>query len=147
MGPPRSGARGTNQPALAAELDRREAEANAVRDAGELWSDALTHARPEPPPAPVKTSALDFLVPIPMSRKRRKRRSKSTFSCGHPRTPENTRVARGRGYTWGKCRLCDNRYMRAYMRRRERERLLRLAAAGSQAAAKPPQAGADQTEA
>lgn len=61
--------------------------------------------------------------------KRRRRRSKSTFSCGHPRTPENTRVARGRGYTWGKCRICNNRYMQAYMRERARRRLLQRVAA------------------
>ena len=56
--------------------------------------------------------------------KRRLRRSKSTFSCGHPRTKENTRVASGRGYTWGKCRKCDNNYMRGYMKRRARDLLL-----------------------
>jgi len=58
------------------------------------------------------------------TRRKRTRRSSTTFSCGHPRTPENTRTARGRGYTWGKCRTCDNRYMRAYMRRRSRDRLV-----------------------
>ena len=57
--------------------------------------------------------------------KRRHPLSKSTFSYGHPRTPENTRVARGRGHTWGKCLQCDNNYMRGYMRRRARERLIR----------------------
>ena len=56
--------------------------------------------------------------------KRRRPRSKSTFSCGHPRTPQNTRIASGRGYTWGKCRKCDNDYMRAYMKRQARQRLL-----------------------
>ena len=68
--------------------------------------------------------------------KRRRRRSKSTFSCGHPRTAENTRTARGRGYSWGKCRICDNAYMRAYMRRRARMRLKRRLAALSKAASK-----------
>lgn len=71
--------------------------------------------------------------------RRRRRRSKSTFSCGHPRTPENTRVAGGRGYTWGKCRICDNQYMRAYMRRRARSRLQqRLAALGQTGAKSRP---------
>ena len=51
-------------------------------------------------------------------------RSRHKFSCGHPRTPANTREAGSRGYTWGKCRQCDNNYMRAYMRRRARQRLL-----------------------
>jgi len=68
--------------------------------------------------------------------KRRRRRSKSTFSCGHPRTAENTRTARGRGYSWGKCRICDNAYMRAYMRRRARMRLQRRLAALSKTASK-----------
>jgi hypothetical protein len=65
--------------------------------------------------------------------RRRQPRSRTTFSCGHPRTPENTRVARGRGRSWGKCRLCDNNYMRAYMRRRARQRLLRRIADLTQA--------------
>ncbi|HXV85332.1 MAG TPA: hypothetical protein VD793_01470 [Gemmatimonadales bacterium] len=68
--------------------------------------------------------------------KRRQRRSPSTFSCGHPRTPDNTRVARGRGYTWTKCRQCDNAYMKAYMRRRARQRLLDQLTAARNAAEK-----------
>lgn len=71
--------------------------------------------------------------------KRRRRRSKATFSCGHPRTRENTRLARGRGYTWGKCRICDNAYMREYMRRRARMRLERRLSALAEAAAKAKQ--------
>jgi hypothetical protein len=61
--------------------------------------------------------------------KPRRHRDRSTFSCGHPRTPANSRIARGRGYTWTKCRKCDNAYMRQYMRRRARAQLKsRLAA-------------------
>lgn len=72
-------------------------------------------------------------------KQRRRRRSKSTFSCGHPRTEENTRVARGRGYTWGKCRICDNQYMRVYMRHRARERLRQQVNALTDALAKARQ--------
>jgi hypothetical protein len=54
-------------------------------------------------------------------------RSKATFPCGHPRTPENTRVAGGRGRTWTRCRKCNNEYMRSYMRRRNRQRMIRRA--------------------
>ena len=79
--------------------------------------------------------------------KRRRRRSKSTFSCGHPRSPENSRVARGRGYTWTKCRKCDNRYMRAYMRARAKRRLLARLTAAAQAAAKAPKARSEAAEA
>jgi hypothetical protein len=67
-------------------------------------------------------------------------RSTSHFSCGHPRTPANSRVARGRGYSWTKCRTCDNNYMRAYMRRRARLRLMARIARLSQAAARTEQA-------
>lgn len=71
--------------------------------------------------------------------RRRQRRSTSTFSCGHPRTVENTRIARGRGYSWGKCRICDNRYMRAYMKHQARMLLRRQLEALSRARAKPRQ--------
>ena len=71
-----------------------------------------------------------------MRSKRRQPRDKRTFSCGHPRTPENTRVGRGRGYTWGKCRICNNAYMRAYMRKRNREAQLRAEVARALAEAK-----------
>jgi hypothetical protein len=82
-----------------------------------------------------------------MRAKRRKRRDKTTFSCGHPRTSENTRVGRGRGYTWGKCRICNNRYMRDYMRRRNREALVRHEVARALERAKGKQGGADRAEA
>jgi len=95
----------------------------------------------------VETSGQRFPLLNGMTAKRRRRRSKSTFSCGHPRTPENTRVARGRGYTWGKCRICDNRYMRDYMRRRARERLQRRLAELSRAEAELKQILAEQAKA
>jgi hypothetical protein len=81
-----------------------------------------------------------------MTAKRRQRRSKTTFSCGHPRTPENTRVGRGRGYTWGKCRICNNRYMRAYMRRRALQRRRQLQAARSQAERTSKNVRSDEAE-
>jgi hypothetical protein len=73
--------------------------------------------------------AFDFLplLPIYICMKRRRSRSKSTFACGHPRTPENTRVVSGRGHTWGRCRKCNNNYMRSYMRGRARRRESRVA--------------------
>ena len=59
-------------------------------------------------------------------KRRRARRSRggSTFSCGHPRTPENTRIGMSRGRPFKRCRTCVNNYMRAFMRRRNRQRLL-----------------------
>jgi hypothetical protein len=65
---------------------------------------------------------------------------------GHPRTEENTRVGRGRGYTWRKCRICNNRYMRDYMRRRARERLRRRILAQARADLLREQARADRAE-
>jgi hypothetical protein len=61
--------------------------------------------------------------------KPRRRLSRSTFPCGHPRTPGNIRIASGRGRTWTKCRKCDNAYMRQYMRQRARRMLKRRLAA------------------
>ena len=82
--------------------------------------------------------------------KRRRRRDDRNFPCGHPRTAENTRVARGRGYSWDKCRICTNAYMRQYMRRRKRmllqtrlaraeAELRRLTTAAHLAGTEPPQ--------
>ena len=83
--------------------------------------------------------------------KRRGRRDGGSFSCGHPRTAENTRVASGRGYRWGRCRICNNAYMREYMRNRKRRflqsrlaraeaKLRRLSAAARLAGPEPPHA-------
>lgn len=47
-----------------------------------------------------------------------------TFRCGHPRSPENTKLDHGK---WPRCRHCTNERHKASMReRRARERLARV---------------------